>query len=97
MEPYNENEHIESYRKRNKLREDNLFQSTINFVDYFVNLGDDLSTAQNKVSQLSTEVSPYIYAYVLGNVNSLIIAINNSELPFMDDDAKNKIIGDLTL
>jgi hypothetical protein len=97
MEPYNENENIMSYRQRNKLREDRLFQATVNFIDYFVNLGDDISIAQDKVSQLSTEVSQYTYIYILGNTRPLITAINDSVLPFMDGDAKNKITNDLLI
>jgi hypothetical protein len=96
MIPYNEDEHIESYIQRNKIRETKLFQATIDFVGYFVDLGDDLLTAQNKVSQLSGEVSQYIYVYVLGNTKPLIDAINDSTLPFMDEAAKLKLVGDLS-
>lgn len=85
------------YDSRCRDREENLMFSTMEFVDYFVALGDDLSVAQEKVTELSTEVALYLYPYVLGNKLPLIDAINSSTLPFMDDNAKNKLITDLTM
>lgn len=96
MKIQSEYENIESYRLRNDSRELTLNTATMNFVQYFVDLGDDLSVAQNKVSQVSTETAQYIYVYILGNTTPLINAINNSTLPFMDNDAKNKLTNDLS-
>lgn len=86
-----------AYDERCEQRKKTLYIATMNFVDYFVSLGDEVVTAQSKVAQLSTEVNPTIYGYVLGNTQPLIDAINASTLSHMDDDAKNKLIGDLTI
>lgn len=96
MEIQFEDEELQSYINRNKNRENRLNTSTVNFINYFVNLGDDITTARNKVSELSNETAQYIYVYILGNTTPLINCINNSTLPFMDDDAKAKLVGDLT-
>lgn len=85
-----------AYDERCELRKKTLYVATMNFVNYFVSLGDDLSTAQSKVAQVSTEVNPTIFGYVLGNVQPLIDAINASTLPFMDAAAKAKLTGDLS-
>lgn len=85
-----------NYEERNLMRQSTLNHATMNFVAYFMGLGDDQITAEDKVSQLSTEVAAYIYPYVLGNTQALINQINASSLPFMDQAAKDFIIGDLT-
>ena len=85
------------YNGRCVKREVALMRGTMNFVQYFIDLGDDKSTAEAKVSELSTEVAIYLYAYVLGNKTPLLDSINISSLPFMDAAAKAKLIGDLTL
>lgn len=86
---------IQAYNLRSSSREQVLFTATMNFVQYFIDLGDDKPTSESKVSQLSTEVAAYLYAYVLGNKQPLIDGINNSTLPFMDAAAKQKLITDL--
>lgn len=85
-----------TYEERNASRTKTMNEATMEFVAYFVGLGDDLETAQLKVSQLSTEVSQHLFPYTLGNTQPLIDAINSSNLPFMDANAKDKITGDLT-
>jgi hypothetical protein len=70
-------------------------EATMNFVLYFTELGDSKEIAESKVTQLSTECSSYLYAFVLGNTNALIDCINSSSLLFMDDLAKQKITSDL--
>lgn len=85
-----------SYSERNLLRHQLIEESTMNFVQYFIDLGDDTPTANSKVSELSTEVAQYIYIYILGNTQPLIDSINSSSLSFMDANAKLKIVGDLT-
>jgi hypothetical protein len=84
------------YMDRVRNREFTLGQATMNFVGYFMTLGDDQATAEGKVGQVSTEVAQYLYVYTLGNTQPLIDAINASTLPFMDAAAKAKLTGDLT-
>ena len=85
-----------SYADRNLARENTLNYATMNFVDYFMELGYTRTTANEKVADLSTEVATWIYPYILGNTAPLINAINASTLTFMDAAAKAKITGDLT-
>jgi hypothetical protein len=91
----NEREYSD-YSQRCDLRQKTIYISTMNFVDYFIALGDDKPTADSKVSELSTEVATYLYAYVLGNISPLIDSINSSTLPFMDSAAKTFLITSLT-
>lgn len=84
-----------SYESRCSIRNKRLYNATMDFVKYFIDLGDDKPTAEAKVSELSTEVAAYLYAYVLGNKTPLVNGINNSSLPFMDAAAKQKLINDL--
>jgi hypothetical protein len=92
----NEREYA-AYDERCEQRKKTLYIATINFVDYFISLGDDLATAQGKVAGVSTEVNSTLYGYVLGNTQPLIDAINASSLPYMDAAAKAKITTDLTV
>ena len=85
-----------SYKTRNEQREQTLNVATMSFVAYFMGLGDDQATAESKVAQVSTEVAALLYVYTLGNVQPLLDAIQASTLPFMDQAAKDKLIGDLT-
>lgn len=80
------------YASRCENRENKLMKATMDFVNYFVSLGDDIDVAKNKVSQLSTETNADIYGYVLGNKTPLFDKINASTLPFMDGQAKNELI-----
>jgi hypothetical protein len=75
------------YRERNLQRQTLMEEATMAIVKHFMDLGDDKTTADGKVSQLSTEVALYIYPYVLGNME-LIAQINASQLSFMDAAAK---------
>lgn len=86
-----------TYEERNAMRQYTLNSATMNFVAYFIGLGDDKATAEGKVAELSTEVAAYIYAFVLGNTQPLIDGINASNLTFMDQAAKDKLVGDLTI
>jgi hypothetical protein len=86
---------INMYSYRCDTRQLTLLTATMNFVQYFIDLGDDQATANAKVSELSTEVAVYLYAYVLGNKQPLIDGVNNSTLPFMDQTAKDSLINDL--
>jgi hypothetical protein len=85
------------YELRSEERERVLMWATMEFVTYFIGLGDDQATAESKVSQISTEVASLLYVYTLGNTQPLIDAINASALPFMDAAAKAKLTGDLTI
>jgi hypothetical protein len=87
---------IPAYADRCSKRQDVLIEATMNFVKYFVDLGDNQGTAETKVSELSTEVAAYLYAYVLGNKIPLIDGINLSTLPFMDTAAKQYLIEQLS-
>jgi hypothetical protein len=86
---------IRGYSARCENRQYLLMSATMKLVEYFVSEGDDEATANNKVSQVSTEVAPFLYAYVLGNKQVLIDAINNSVLAFMTSTVKAKLIQDL--
>lgn len=83
------------YLDRVRQREFTLGKATMNFVEYFIGLGDDEATAKNKVGQVSDEVAQHLYQYTLGRVHPLIDGLNASTLPFMDAAAKAKITGDL--
>lgn len=85
------------YMSRTDRRQQVLMTATMNFVAYFMGLGDDQATAESKVSQVSTEVASLLYVYTLGNTQPLLDAIQASTLPFMDQAAKDKLIGDLTI
>lgn len=87
---------IPAYAARCSQRQDVLIEATMNFVKYFVDLGDDQGTAETKVSELSTEVAAYLYAYVLGNKLPLLGGINASTLTFMDAAAKTYLIEQLS-
>lgn len=86
-----------AYQLRTAAREKQIFVATMEFVAYFMSLGDDQATAENKVEQVSDEVASLLYAYTLGRTQPLIDAINASTLSFMDAPAKAKVIGDLTI
>ena len=86
-----------AYKIRNEAREEQLVKATMEFVVYFIELGDDHATANGKVAQLSTEVAALLYVYTLGNTQPLLDAIQASTLPHMDQAAKDKLIGDLTI
>lgn len=87
---------VDNYISRTKQREFILMTATIKLVNYFISLGDSQIVAEEKVTTLSTEISPYLYVYTLGNNNPLFNAINASTLNFMNEAAKVKIINDLT-
>jgi hypothetical protein len=88
---------VSEYSKRCDEREVTLMNATMNFVGYFMGLGDSKIDAETKVAELSTEVAAFLYSYRLGNTQPLINSINNSSLVFMDAAAKIKITGDLTI
>lgn len=89
--------HGYKYELRTEERERVLMLATMDFVAYFMGLGDDQATAESKVSQVSTEVASLLYVYTLGNTQPLLDAIQASTLPHMDQAAKDKLIGDLTI
>lgn len=89
-----------SYKMRNEQREQTLDDATMNLVAYFMGLGDDQATAEDKVGQISDEVAPWMYSYVKGRTSKLIAelnAIDEVTYPFFDSAAKAKIVGDLTI
>lgn len=85
-----------NYHERNLKRQQTMEEATMAFVAYFIGLGDDQATAEGKVSDLSSEVALWIYPYVLGNKTPLYDGIQASTLPFMDQAAKDFLIGKLT-
>jgi hypothetical protein len=91
------NEITADYMSRTDRRQQVLMTATMNFVAYFMGLGDDQVTAEGKVSQVSTDVASLLYVYTLGNTQPLLDAINASTLPFMDAAAKAQLVGDLTI
>lgn len=94
------NEATESYKSRTAQRQLQLMSATMSFVGYFMGLGDDQTTAESKVSGVSTFVAPLLYVYTLGNKQPLTDAINNInivDLPFMDEAAKSFLITKLSV
>lgn len=83
------------YKKRTDAREWTLLKATSNFKEFFISLGDFEDVAKDKVTQISSEVAPMLYAYVLGNRQPLIDKIDSSELVFMTQDAKNYLTSQL--
>jgi hypothetical protein len=80
-----------SYEMRNAAREKTLDDATMGLVGYYMNLGDDQATAEDKVGQISDEVAPWMYSYVKGRTSKLIAelnAIDEVTYPFYDAAAK---------
>lgn len=88
---------LAGFYKRTDKREETLMNATMSFVGYFVGLGDDQATAESKVSQMSTECAAFTHVYTMGNITALTDAIQTSNLAFMDQAAKDFIIGELTV
>jgi len=86
----------ETYHERNLARQMKLEEATTEFINYFIEMGDDLPTAQDKVAQVSSESAVWLYPYILGNTQPLIDSINASTLVFMDENAKTFIIEKLS-
>jgi len=86
----------QTYHERNLERQTQMETATTNFISFFVESGDDLATAQQKVSDVSTESANWLFPYVLGNKQPLIDSINNSTLIFMDETAKLFLINELS-
>jgi len=86
----------ETYHERNLARQMKQEEATTEFINYFIEMGDDLPTAQDKVSQVSSESAVWLYPYILGNTQPLIDSINASTLVFMDENAKTFIIEKLS-
>lgn len=86
-----------NYHERNQKREQIIEEATMDFVAYFMGLGDDLATAQQKVSDVSSEVALWLYPFVLGNRQPLYDAIQASTLPFMDQAAKDFLLAALQI
>jgi hypothetical protein len=81
---------------RVRQREFTLGKATMDFIGYFMGLGDTQEVAEANVTALSTEVAALLYVYTLGNTQPLIDGINASALPFMDAAAKAFLISQLT-
>lgn len=91
--------YVAKYNMRTDQREKTLMKATMNFVGYFIALGNTELEAQTKVSQVSTHVAKYLYVYTLGNVSPLVNEIQNIdeiEMPFMNQAAKDYLINGLT-
>jgi hypothetical protein len=91
-----EDKELAKYFKRTQERQILVMKATNNMVVYFMGLGDDFATAEDKVQQLSSEISSHIRTYELGNTQPLKDSINNSLLSFMDEAAKTEAINQLT-
>jgi len=97
MKKYTKGEnYIAKYDARTNEREKQLMKATMDFVGYFMTLGDTKTESEIKVSQVSTDVAPYLYAYTLGNKVPLIESIQNCNLEYMDQAAKDFLINGLT-
>lgn len=89
-----------SYEMRNAAREKTLDEATMALVGYYMNLGDDQATAEDKVGQISDVVAPYMYSYVKGRTSKLISelnAIDEVTYPFYDAAAKSFMETQLTI
>jgi hypothetical protein len=80
------------YASKCSSRKLKLMTVTMMLVDYFKDAGDEDLTARIKVRDISTEVAPYLYAFVLGNSYPLTTKINSSELVFMTETVKADLI-----
>jgi hypothetical protein len=86
----------QTYHERNLQRQQELETATTNLIKFFVDSGDDLLTAKQKVSDVSSGSAQWLFPYVLGNKQPLIQSINDSTLPFMDSTAKTFLINELS-
>jgi hypothetical protein len=89
-----------SYEMRNAAREKTLDDATMSLVGYYMSLGDDQATAEDKVGQISDEVAPWMYSYVKGRTSKLIAelnAIDEVAYPFYDAAAKAFMADALTV
>ena len=88
------------YMNRVRSREFTLGKATMDMVVYFIGLGDDQATAEDKVGQISDEIANWLFPYVLGRTQKLIDAINAIDevaLPFADATAKAFLVNKLTI
>lgn len=77
------------YIKKNEERMQVIQIAITNMIGYFIGLGDDPTTAENKTIQLADEIGGgTMLLYQLGYEQKLIDAINASALPQMDAAAK---------
>jgi len=93
---YRGESYIAKYDMRTSDREKTLMKGTMTFIEYFISIGNTKSEAELKVSQVSTDVAPFLYAYTLGNKQPLIDAIQNCNLEHMTQEAKDFLINELT-
>jgi len=84
-----------AYVGRSEGRNELIHKGTLQFVGYFMSLGDIQEDAEAKVTEVSTEVSQHLFVYILGNKTPLINAINASSLTYMDAAAKAYLISTL--
>jgi len=92
--------YIAKYDFRTSSREKTLMKATMDFIAYFMSLGDTKEEAETKVGEVSGIVSAYLYVYTLGNVSPLLNAINSIDentMPFMNQAAKDNLISGLTV
>ncbi len=79
----------DTYIKKNDERMMKLQIAITNMIGYFIGLGDDPVTAENKTIQLADEIGGgTMLLYQLGYEQKLIDSINASSLPYMDAAAK---------
>ena len=86
-----------NYEQRNARRMTTLNLATVEFIKYFILLGVSIPTAEEQVAELSTEVSLYLFPFVLGNTQPLLDSIQASTLSFMNQEAKDALISYLTV
>jgi hypothetical protein len=100
-EAFKESEkYVSAYISRSDYRQRVLMKATMDFVAYFIALGDDQATAEDKVGQVSDAVNQWLFPYVLGRTQNLIDAINAIDgvaMPFMDTAAKDFLTQKLTI
>ncbi len=96
---------LAGYYKRSYKRKLLLCDATMNSVKHFVDLGDDLETANDKVDQIADVILDNlpgaVIGYELGNTRQkqkLINGINNIDevaFPFFNQAAKDSLISKL--
>jgi len=84
------------YSNRNTDRNYTLDKASMDMIGYFMSLGDDLLTAQDKVGQISDEIESTMFRFVKGRTQPMINKITNSNLAFMTQEAKDLLISLLT-
>jgi hypothetical protein len=95
-EMFNDEDPTGDYSYKTFARFRKLMTATQEMVVYFMEAGDDVLTAKEKVSELSVSLAPYLMLFIMGNKVPVIDLINASELTYMTEQVKADLIIMLT-